>query len=219
MLRRTWLGAAFAPLLWGQAGAESEIWRFDRLEQIGGHATKIEGQPLIIDTPFGKALEFDGVDDALFIESHPLAGAEAFTWEVIFRPDSKGKAAQRFFHMQENGSQTRLLFETRLVEGNWYLDSFANTPAGSKALIDKNLVHPLDRWYHVAMVYDGKIFRNYVNGVMQGEAEVRLTPQSPGQTSVGVRINRVDYFKGAIRLARMTKRALAVGEFLKLDAR
>jgi hypothetical protein len=173
----------------------------------------------VIDTPFGKAVEFDGVDDALFIDTHPLAGAETFTWEVIFRPDSKGKPAQRFFHMQENGTQTRLLFETRLVEGNWYLDSFANTPTGSKALIDAKLVHPLDRWYHAAMVYDGKMFRNFVNGVMQGEAEVKLTPQGPGQTSAGVRINRVDYFKGAIRLARMTKRALPVSEFLKLDAK
>ncbi|MEP7365732.1 MAG: LamG domain-containing protein [Acidobacteriota bacterium] len=219
MLRRAMLAAAIAPVLRSQPSTASEIWRFDALENIGGHATKAEGQPRVIDTPFGKAVEFDGVDDALFIDSHPLAGAETFTWEVIFRPDSKGRPAQRFFHMQENGSQMRLLFETRLVEGNWYLDSFANTSAGSKALIDPKLVHPLDRWYHVAMVYDGKMFRNYVNGVMQSEAEVRLAPQGPGQTSAGVRINRVDYFKGAIRLARMTKRALAVGEFLTLEAK
>jgi len=32
---------------------------------------------------------------------------------------------------------------------------------------------------------------------------------------MGVRINRVNYFKGAIRLARMTRRALAPGEFLR----
>ena len=37
-----------------------------------------------------------------------------------------------------------------------------------------------------------------------------------GQTSIGVRMNKVDYFKGAIRLARMTKRPLAVSEFLKV---
>ena len=219
MLRRVFLAAIVGPVLCAQSDADSAIWRFDRLENIGGHTTKVEGQPRLIDTPFGKAVEFNGAGDALFIEGHPLAGAATFTWEVIFRPDSNGKPAQRFFHMQEIGSDTRLLFETRLVEGNWYLDSFANTPAGSKALIDKNLVHPLDRWYHVAMVYDGRMFRNYVNGVMQGEAEVKLAPQGAGRTSVGVRINRVDYFKGAIRLARMTKRALAVNEFLKVDAK
>jgi hypothetical protein len=222
MLRRTALGSVLAGCVLAVAAKAqdgSETWRFDRLEKIGGHETKVEGQPRLIDTPFGKAVEFDGVDDALFIENHPLAGAETFTWETIFRPDSNGEAEQRFFHMQENGSQTRLLFETRLTGGNWYLDSFANTPAGSKPLIDRNLVHPLDRWYHVAMAYDGKMFRHYVNGVMQGEAEVKLSAQGPGRTSVGVRINRVDYFKGAVRLARMTRRALPVSEFLKPDAK
>ena len=217
MLRRTWLGGALALVARAQDG--SETWRFDRLDNIGGHATAAEGGPRVIETPFGKAVEFDGVDDALFIEKHPLAGAATFTAEVIFRPDSNGKAEQRFFHMQENGSQTRLLFETRLTGGNWYLDSFANTPSGSKPLIDRNLVHPLDRWYHVAMVYDGKVFRHYVNGGLQGEAEVKLSAQGPGRTSVGVRINRVDYFKGAVRLARFTPRALGVSEFLKADAK
>jgi len=217
MLRRSLLGGILAPALFAQA--TEEVWRFDRLDNIGGHATTAEGGPRVIETPFGKAVEFDGVDDALFIDSHPLAGARVFTWEVLFRPDSNGRTEQRFFHLQERGSQTRLLFETRLVGGNWYLDSFGNTPTGSRALIDAKLVHPLDRWYHAAMVYDGAWFRNYVNGVPQVEAEVKLAPQGPGHASAGTRINRVDYFKGAIRMARFTRRALSVAEFLKLDAK
>lgn len=192
-----------------------EVWKFDRLDKIGGHPTAAEGSPKVIQAPGGKAVEFDGVDDALFIENHPLAGAATFTWEVIFKPYSGGKAEQRFFHLQENGSQTRYLFETRLVGGEWYLDAFANSPAGSKALMDPAKKHPLDRWYHVAMTYDGRTFRYFVNGVPQGEAEVALSPQGAGRTSVGVRINRVDYFKGAIREARFTRRALSVKEFLK----
>jgi hypothetical protein len=202
-----------------QRGEASETWRFDNLTSIGGYETQVEGKPRLIDTPQGKAIEFNGADDALFIENHPLAGAERFTAEVIFLPASMGRAEQRFFHMQENGSQTRLLFETRLTGGSWYLDSFANTPAGSRPLIDRNLLHPLDRWYHIAMVYDGKVFRHYVNGALQGEAEVRLSPQGPGRTSVGVRMNRVDYFKGAARLARFSKRALTVSEFLTAEAK
>jgi Concanavalin A-like lectin/glucanases superfamily len=66
------------------------------------------------------------------------------------------------------------------------------------------------------MVYDGREFRNYVNGVQEGAAELRLAPQGPGRTSVGVRINRVDYFKGAIHASRMTQRALSPAEFMKL---
>jgi hypothetical protein len=78
--------------------------------------------------------------------------------------------------------------------------------------------HAPGEWYHVAMVYDGREFRNYVNGVLEGKAELQLTPQGAGRTSIGTRINRVDYFKGAIRLARFTGRALQPAEFLQRDS-
>jgi len=192
----------------------STVWTFDNLAKIGGHAVTVVGSPKVVDTPQGKALQFDGVDDAIFLDVHPMAGVEKFTWEVIFRPDSDGPPAQRFFHMQENGTQNRYLFETRIIDKQWCLDSFAMSTAGSKALMDTKLLHPADRWYHVAAVYDGQNYRNYVNGKLQMGAEVKLSPHGAGRTSVGVRINKVDYFKGAIRLSRMTPRALTPAEFL-----
>lgn len=200
------------------AADPSTTWIFDRIESAGGHSATIVGHPRVIDTPAGKAIQFDGRGDALFYDVHPLAGAETFTWEVIFRPDSDGPPAQRFFHMQENGTQHRLLFETRIIDGKWCLDSFAASSSGSRPLMDTKLLHPADRWYHIAAVYDGKEFRNYVNGKLQVAAPVKLSPQGAGRTSVGVRINRVDYFKGAIRLSRMTRRALTPNEFLPVPA-
>lgn len=193
---------------------DAVTWNFDSLERIGGHAATVLGAPKVIETPHGKAIQFNGVDDAIFLDVHPLAGAAAFTWEVVFRPDSDGPAAQRFFHMQENGTQNRLLFETRIIDKQWCLDSFAATSSGSRALMDTGLLHPAGRWYHVAAVYDGKEYRNYVNGKLQVAAPANLSPQGPGRTSIGVRINKVDYFKGAIRLSRMTRRALTPAEFL-----
>src|SRR5215813_11574100 len=92
------------------ADPEALIWRFDHLDRIGGHPLTVLGHPKVIDTPYGKAIEFNGVDDALFLDTHPLAGANIFTWEVIFRPDRDGRPEQRFFHLQENGSDTRMLF-------------------------------------------------------------------------------------------------------------
>jgi hypothetical protein len=86
---------------------------------------------------------FGGVEDALFLNVHPLAGAETFTWEVIFRPDVGGAAEQRFFHFQENGTDTRMLFEIRVIAGSWCLDSFAASGAESKALMDREKLHPL----------------------------------------------------------------------------
>lgn len=192
----------------------SETWRFDRLDRLGKHPTQIEGAPRVIDTPHGKAVSFDGVRDAIFVDVHPLAGAETFTLEVIFRPAADGRPEQRFFHLQETGSQTRLLLETRLLPGGWCLDSFAASSKGSQTLIDRQKLHSLGQWHHVAMVYDGKTFRHFVDGVSQGHADVALAPQAAGRTSVGVRINRVDYFKGEILTARMTRGALPVSAFL-----
>jgi Concanavalin A-like lectin/glucanases superfamily len=204
--------------------SEGVMWTFDRLENIGGHKTMVLGHPKIIDSPAGKAVEFDGVDDALFIDNHPLAGAKTFTWEVIFRPDG-GQREQRWFHLSEQDPQTgadtdnRMLFEIRVVDDQWYLDSYIQSGPESKALMNRNALHPLKAWYHVASVYDGQEFRNYVNGVQEGSAQLRLAPQGPGHTSVGVRINKVFYFNGAVHLARFTRKALSPSEFLQPTAR
>ncbi len=207
-----------------QSGTAMTVWTFDRLENIGGHKTTVLGQPRVVDSPLGKAVEFDGVDDALFIDNHPLAAARTFTWEAIFRPDG-GETEQRWFHLAEQDPATgadtddRMLFEIRVTGKSWFLDSHIQSGAVSKTLMNRTWLHPLGAWYHVASVYDGKEFRNYVDGVREGAGEVALEPHGPGHTSVGVRINKVFYFKGAVHLARFTHRALSPAEFLKPPAK
>jgi len=206
---------------WGTKLRAGELWKFDRLDQLGGHPTKILGHPRVIDTDVGKAIQFNGKDDAIFVDTHPLAGADKFTWEVIFRPDPDGSTEQRFFHLQERDpksgadTQTRMLFEIRIAGDRWYLDSFVLTGDHSRTLMNKGHQHPFGAWYHVAMVYDGREFRNYVDGVLENAGELSLGPQGPGRTSVGVRINLRDYFKGAVALSRMTRRPLSPEEFLR----
>ncbi len=109
-----------------------------------------------------------------------------------------------------------MLFEIRVVNGQWCLDSFASSGANNRALLNCKLLHPLGRWYRVTAVYDGKMLRNYVGDELQGEGPFKLTPQLPGHSSVGVRINKVNWFKGAILMARMTPRALKPSQFLKM---
>jgi hypothetical protein len=214
------LAFAVAILVRASLGAadEVELWTFDRLDRVGGHRTTVLGHPRVVDTAVGKAIEFDGVDAALFVDVHPLAGAETFTWEAIFRPDG-GRPAQRWFHLQEAGTDNRMLFEIRVTGDRWYFDSYVHSGDAEKALINPERLHALGAWYHVAAVYDGREFRNYVNGTQEGAAEIRFASQAPGRSSIGVRINLVDYFKGAIHVARFTRRALVPSEFLRLPSR
>jgi len=204
-----------AALLWC-AAPPSELWKFDSLTTIGGHTVTVEGHPQLIRTPAGKAVLFGGIEDALFLNVHPLAGAETFTWEVIFRPAAGGNPEQRFFHLQEEGSDTRMLFEIRIVDGKWCLDSFALAGAESLPLLNREELHTLGVWHHAAAVYDGREFRNYVDGQLEGSGPLHLVPQKAGRTSIGTRINRKDYFKGAVFEARMTHAALPPAQFMKL---
>lgn len=211
--------------------AAQEIWRFDQTASLGGHPTRVLGAPKVIDTDIGKAVAFNGKDDALFVGVHPLAGAATWTWEMIFKPDADGNPAQRIFHLQSVDPATaqdypneRMLFEIRIVAGTggnpaqWCLDSFATAGGQSRALLNCQKLHPFGHWYRVTAVYDGKMLHNYVGDELQGEGELNLPPERPGRSSVGTRIDMRDYYKGAMYEARFTRKALDVADFLKLPA-
>ena len=215
------------------AAAEETVWRFDNLARIGGMTPKLEGRPMLVDSPAGKAVAFNGKDDALLLPARPLVGAKTFTVEAIFRPDG-GDFEQRWMHIAETNPATgkdtegvdgkpaavdgngRFMFEIRVKDGNWYLDTFVNSKGGSQALIDPTKLHRLGRWYAVAQTYDGHTYRAYVDGVLQGEAVVAsFVPHGPGRVMVGTRMNHVNYFHGAVAEARFTDRALPPTQFLK----
>lgn len=199
------------------------VWTFDTLTGIGGYEASVEGAPTLIDTPAGKAIQFDGANDVVYVANHPLAGAETFTIEAVFRPDG-GAFEQRWLHLAEadpvNGDaqSPRTLFEIRVVENAWYLDAFTTGPGYNKTLIVPEKTFPVGRWYTVQQTFDGKIYRAYVDGVLQAEAELDYKPQGQGRTSIGMRINKATPFHGAVHSARFTPRALAVSEFAALPS-
>lgn len=205
-----------------QSVTDQKVWTFDRLSEIGGVLATAEGGTSLIDSPWGKAVKFDGVDDALFIEEHPLAGATTWTIEALFRPDG-GNFEQRFMHLAETETPvegqtpvgTRFLFEIRVVENEWYLDAFTKGPTYNHTLIFPEKRFLVGQWFHVAQTYDGTTYRSFVDGVLQGEAPLAFTPQGPGRSSVGVRMNKVSWFNGAIREARFTPRGLTPDQFTR----
>ena len=205
--------------LWADSPAnespKSEVWNLDNLESIGGHDVTVVGKPRVIETDRGKAIEFDGRGDALFVDANPLAGLKQFTAEVIFRPAANGPKEQRFLHFQPEGSEDRVLFETRLTpEGGWFLDTYLQTGLGKHTLYAEKSLHSLGPWYHAAIVVDGTTMRHFVDGKEELHADVQLVPQAAGQTSIGVRFNRVHWYQGAILQIRVTPKVLKPAEFL-----
>ena len=196
------------------------VWTFEDLETVGDLLTTFEGMPKMVPTSEGEAIAFNGSDDGLYVPVHPLAGAEIFTIEAIFRPDG-GAFEQRWLHLESiipsdvapGQSETRMLFEIRVVGDTWYLDAFMCGAGYSQALMDPDKIFPLGRWYHVAQTCDGKRYRSFVNGVLQSDAPLVFKPQGPGRASIGVRLNQVSQFKGAVREIRFTRSALSSASF------
>jgi hypothetical protein len=221
---------------------DSVVWHIDNLLTIGGKPiSKTVGKPMVIDTPAGKAVQFNATatgtsGDALFVDVNPVAGYAKWTAEIIFRPDAGGAQAQRWFHMSEGlagGVGNRVLFELRVDGNNWFLVSFVQGGEIGR-LYAVAFPHPLGAWYHVAIVIDGATMKHYVNGVYENAgpcpktegctpADVQMltapfplkyTPIGAGGTSLACRYTQEAFLKGAIRLARFTPRALTPAEFL-----
>jgi len=79
--------------------------------------------------------------------------------------------------------------------------------------------HPAGEWTWVAMVYDGKVLRHFINGEKEMEGPVDFPPSASGKMSLGVRLNRVYWYKGAIGEVRFHPRALEGAELQKASSK
>lgn len=195
---------------------ESVVWELKSLEQIGDHKTEVIGSPVVMDTLDGQAIAFDGQKDAILLNANPLYGARAFTIEVLFRPDGNGLKEQRFLHFQEEEDK-RVLIEIRLEKGDlWFLDTYIKSDRSSCTLYSEDALHSVGEWYHAALVYKEGEMSHFVNGYREATGRVDFSPLGSGLTSIGSRLNRVCWFKGAIKRIQVTHRGLTPESFLSL---
>jgi hypothetical protein len=194
---------------------QAKSWESKLADLKAGNGVSFSGDPKIVDTSYGRAMVFDGEDDAVFLEINPLKDLTSYTIEALFRPDLNGPEEQRFVHIGESDSD-RLLLETRVTKDNkWYLDTFVLSGENKKALLDPALLHPIGPWYHVVLTVgeDGEM-TNYVNGKMElkGKADSHLIRS--GQMSIGVRQNKISWYKGAIYMIRISPKVLSPEDFM-----
>ncbi len=199
------------------------IWRLEEPGQIGGHPATVLGAPQVATDAAGPALRFNGASDGLLVPVNPIAGWPEFTVEALIDPDAGGPAEQRFLHIQDQigaagDPGSRLLMEIRVDGANWSLDTYLFSAATKSKLplLDRTKLHPTGRWTWVALVYGHGHMASYVDGAKELEGEVDIPPLGAGRTSLGVRQNRVFWFKGAIREVRFHPAALGAGELQRM---
>ena len=192
------------------------IWKFDSLGSIGGHAVTSVGTPRVVQTSAGAALEFDGRDDSVVVDSNPLEGLLAFTLEVELWPSPDGPEEQRFVHVGENGTDNRAMMETRMLPGRrWSLDTFLLSGASRLTLFDAAKTHGAADWHTAALVYDGRSMTHYVDGVHEANGPISIASFGPGRTALGARLNQVSWFRGRLRQLRVSPEALPAEKLLK----
>ena len=204
--------------VFAQPDTSTVTWVMDRVDSVGGFpATPLTGLPALVESPYGTSSLFDGVNDALLIPCIPLGAATSFTVELFLRPDSNAPGSEeRIVHMSNavNGSR-RVLLELRVLpDEQWILDTYIRSEISALTLIDSSHSHTIAAWHHAALTYDNATMRSYVDGVQELSGPVTYVPiDSTGKTSIGARQDPRSWFKGAIRMVRISRRALQPSEF------
>ena len=213
-----------AVLFFTACSDKTENWEIDNLEEIGGHAVTVFGNPEVVETEIGKAIKFDGDGDMLLVDFNPIGSATEFTVEVVFKPDASfpNNTAPRFIHIQDpdDSFEKRLMIELRLTEQNkFYFDGFLKTDTGSLALIDKNLLHSTEKWVHAAVSYKDHKLTTYINGKKQLTGKIAYDKHfinPTGKVAIGGRMNKVSWFSGMIKTLKVTQIALKPEHFMSV---
>lgn len=202
-----------------KVNAQDVTWKLNNPALIGNIKPEVLGQPVAKTDNGHQAIGFNGINDGLILSGTPIAGWKQFTIEVLFKPDGDGPTAPRFFHFQDQDGN-RGTFEIRLTQKKqWYMDTFlrnGKTADKGLTLIDSTLLHPADRWYWVAMVFDGTHMTSYVNGIKEKEGISNFPAMGDAQIALGVRLNKVAWFKGQLSEIRFHPNALTADALQKV---
>ena len=114
----------------------------------------------------GGALAFNGASSLIEVPHHEslFPGGDALTIEAWFKPASFP------------GGHPVIARKGAVAESGWGFDTpggkirgFVYTAPGDPVVANGTTQMELDRWHHLAMVYDGKEIRIYLDGELDGE--------------------------------------------------
>jgi hypothetical protein len=119
--------------------------------------------------------------------------------------------------MQQD-DDNRLLIELRLTDNDkWFLDTFIKSEASDRVLYADGFFHDAHQISHAGLIYKNGRMSHFVNGVLELSGSVDYRKVRTGQTSLGVRLNKVSWFKGYISKVKITPCALSPEELKTSD--
>ena len=188
-------------------------WPLDtNAEDISGNKNhgEIKGDPQWVDGKIGKALEFDGVDDFVFVEdSDSLDITEALTLMAWVKPAVIPPGAERKVVYKTGAYLIKV--KNSKMSGDVHVSGWIGS------LYDAQ-VTPLNEWYHVAIVYDGAAEILYVDAVevdrLERSGSISTNSQHLGIGAIQKDFGSApyDFFTGVIDDVKIYSRAMDANE-------
>jgi len=177
-----------------------------------GHGVdgEIKGDPKWVEGKSGKALEFDGVDDFVFVRDNPVLDLTdeltLMAWVNAYNIPASGERKLVY-----KGDAYLIKVRASKLSGDVHVNGWIGSLYDSKPT-------PLREWHHVAITYDGKAEHLYVDGVetdskpRAGKISVTNKHLSIGAIKKTDTSNPYDFFNGIIDEIRIYNRALTADE-------
>jgi photosystem II stability/assembly factor-like uncharacterized protein len=183
-------------------GTPIDSWDLHIKTQIDSVITLKNAIDIVLDGNY--ALQFDGFDDYLKVmHSESLKFPDEITFEVWLKPDSWFYNSRIF----QKGDDDRLILE---AESEWDQYSLYFEFGINGRDLQVNLP-PLNKWTHVAAVYDGQYSKIYFNGYCQDSLYINAPPEpTRDNLFIGTRhedASDEDFFDGKLDEIRFWSRA------------
>lgn len=181
----------------GQSYAENPntvgMWLFDegsgnqvRDSSGNGHTgVAADGELNWGEGKFGKALELSGDGPPIFVEHDDAFNLDVFTIECWVKVEAIGDWQTIVAKRSEGATDTNYIIEIHW-QTNIPRAALSSGGVWKAGVVSGTTVVTDGTWHHLATTYDGKEFKIYMNGELEGTQAVTLVPDnSDAPVSIG----------------------------------